>query len=209
MPKIEPFEKYYKEYDSWFDDNKIIYQTEINALKKLLPKGKGIEVGIGTGRFAVPLGIKEGIEPSLKMREIAIKRGLKVIDGIAEKISLPNNEYDYVLLVTTLCFLDDINKAFQEIYRILKSKGSLLIGFIDKDSPIGKLYLKNKKNDPFYKHANFYSSGEVIEYLKINGYTDIKIIQTIFGSLDQIKKIQKPKSGYSEGSFVVIKAKRM
>jgi ubiquinone/menaquinone biosynthesis C-methylase UbiE len=208
MPKIEPFEKYYEEYDKWFDENKYIYLSELKAIKILLPKGKGLEIGIGTGRFAIPLVIKIGIDPSPKMREIAEKRGIKVIDGIAEKIPFADNEFNFVLLVTTICFLDDIDMSLKEIYRILKPDGSIIIGLIDKNSAVGMLYLKNKVNDPFYKEANFYSTEEVINKLIENNFCCFEFKQTIFGELKKNNKIQKIKDGYGHGSFVVIKAKK-
>ncbi|MBN2544726.1 MAG: class I SAM-dependent methyltransferase [Spirochaetes bacterium] len=208
MPKIDPFEKFYNEYDNWFDENKIIYKTEIDAVKKLLPKGRGIEIGIGTGRFAYPLGIEIGIEPSPKMREIAVKRGLNAIDGTAENIPFSDNEFDFALLVTTLCFLDNVDEAFKEIHRILKPSGSIIIAFIDKESPVGKIYLEKKENDPFYKAAEFYSADEVIYHLSLNKFSKFKVIQTIFGSLDMIKKIQRSKNGHGKGSFVVIRANK-
>ena len=59
MPKIEPFEKHTIKYDKWFEENKYAYQSEVNAIKAILPKfSNGIEIGVGSGKFAVPLAIK-------------------------------------------------------------------------------------------------------------------------------------------------------
>jgi len=59
MPRVEPFEKFSEEYDEWFVRNRDVYQAEVDAIKDLITPGKiGLEVGIGTGRFALPLGIK-------------------------------------------------------------------------------------------------------------------------------------------------------
>jgi len=56
MAKIEPFEKHTSEYEAWFENNRIIYESEARAVKEQLPKkGEGVEVGIGSGRFAAPL----------------------------------------------------------------------------------------------------------------------------------------------------------
>jgi len=58
MNSIEIFERYAQEYDEWFDANRFAYESEVQALKKFISKNsKGLEVGVGTGRFAVPLGI--------------------------------------------------------------------------------------------------------------------------------------------------------
>lgn len=38
MAKIEPFEKHISEYEAWFENNRIIYESEVKAIKKQLPK---------------------------------------------------------------------------------------------------------------------------------------------------------------------------
>ena len=103
MAKTEPFDKHLDQYEEWFFENHYAFQSELAAIRKALPdSGKGIEIGIGSGKFAVPLGIKEGIEPSKTMREKAMERGLSVIDGVAENLPVPDNSYDFVLMVTTI-----------------------------------------------------------------------------------------------------------
>ncbi|PIW33718.1 MAG: SAM-dependent methyltransferase, partial [bacterium (Candidatus Ratteibacteria) CG15_BIG_FIL_POST_REV_8_21_14_020_41_12] len=62
------FDQYWKRYDAWYDNYRFAYLSEVEAIKKVLPrKGKGLEVGVGTGRFASVLGIHYGIDPSVKM----------------------------------------------------------------------------------------------------------------------------------------------
>ena len=74
MPKILPFQRYTVRYENWFEDNPWVYQAELKAVACLLPDGHyGMEIGIGTGRFAEPLGITIGVDPSSHMREIAQK----------------------------------------------------------------------------------------------------------------------------------------
>lgn len=66
--KDNPFENYTEKYDQWFEENPIIYQSALLALKQFAPLDKkGIEIGIGSGRFAIPLNIRIGIEPSENM----------------------------------------------------------------------------------------------------------------------------------------------
>ena len=65
MPKISPFEKYAEQYEEWFVENRWVYEAELRAVKAMLPVGgHGVEIGVGSGRFAEPLGIKIGVEPS-------------------------------------------------------------------------------------------------------------------------------------------------
>jgi SAM-dependent methyltransferase len=204
-PKIEPFEKYSKEYEEWFEKHNELYKAEIETIRKLLPSfKKGIEIGIGSGRFAIPLNIKTGIEPSNEMAKIAKSKGIKVIKGTAENIHL-NEKYDFALMVTTICFVNDPLLSLKNIYNILENNGALIVAFVDKNSKLGKLYIQNSKNSRFYKNAKFYSTDEIINLLKQAGFSNFKFMQTLFGNdLDNMNT--SIKEGYKEGAFVAILA---
>ena len=163
---------------------------------------------MGSGIFAQPLGIKEGIEPSLAMRGRARQRGIHAMDGVAEALPYQDQSIDFVLMVTTLCFVDDVQRSFEEIHRILKNKGRFIIGFVDKNSPIGREYLAHKNEDPFYQEAEFYSTEEVYEMLNLTGFIMRKTYQTLFGEIGKITKVQDVSEGYGQGSFVVINAEK-
>ena len=209
MAKIKPFEEYTIRYEDWFERNKFVYRSELQAIRIQLPeKGEGVEIGVGTGRFAVPLGIKHGVEPSAKMREIAKQGGIDVIDGEAEKLPFEDSRFDYLLMVTTICFLDDILGSLKEAYRVIRPGGSIIIGFVDSSSPLGKQYLRHKNESVFYKIATFYSSDEVASFLERAGFTDLQFCQTIFHGLTGIRDLEPVKEGCGEGSFVVVKAKK-
>lgn len=207
MPKTEPFEKYAGQYEDWFEKNRFAYESELRAIRAQIPEsGDCIEIGVGSGRFASPLGIKLGVEPSKKMREVAEQRGIKALDGVAEALPFNDSVFDCALMVTTICFLDNIEGAFKEAYRVLKSGGFLIIGFVDRDSVIGRQYQRQKEKSVFYRIATFYSVDEVIVYLRKAGFRDFHFSQTIFHSLSEMECIEPVKEGYGEGSFVVIKA---
>jgi ubiquinone/menaquinone biosynthesis C-methylase UbiE len=209
MAKTAPFDNYLSEYEQWFVDHHYVFLSEIEAIRKVMPsKGKGVEIGVGSGIFASALKIPEGCDPSATMRKKATERGINVIDGIAESLPYENGSYDYALMVTTICFVDDPQKSIREIHRILKPRGELVIGFVDKDSAVGREYLKNKEKSLFYKEAVFFSTKEVNRFLRDNGFTIKLTVQTVFGPLNLVKKIQQPESGSSKGSFVVINAKK-
>jgi len=209
MFKEEPFEKYSNKYDQWFTENMHVYKSEINAIKYLLPKFRNaIEIGVGSGRFAEPLGIKKGLEPSKKMAKIAGSRGISVTEGIAEDIPFSDSSFDMVMTVTALCFFDDIEKAFSEVYRVLEPGGYFVNGFVDKNSKLGRIYQKIKYKNVFYRDANFYSVEEVKEYLRKTGFTDFSFSQTIFEDIDSMKEIEKARKGYGLGSFVVVSSRK-
>ncbi|WP_048147983.1 class I SAM-dependent methyltransferase [Palaeococcus ferrophilus] len=207
MPKTEPFENFRERYEEWFERHRYAYLSELEAVKMLLPReGIGAEIGVGTGRFAAPLGVKLGVEPSRSMADLARLRGVEVIEGTAEDLPFEDESLDYLLMVTTICFVDDPEKALKEAYRVLKPGGAIVIGFVDRESPIGREYERNKERSVFYREAKFFSTAEVVELLKKAGFREFEFVQTLFHPLEEVKEIEPVKKGYGEGSFVVIKA---
>ncbi|MEW6456665.1 MAG: class I SAM-dependent methyltransferase [Acidobacteriota bacterium] len=209
MKNIQIFEESAQEYDEWFDENKFVYESEVLALRKFIPKkGYGLEVGVGTGRFAVKLGIQVGVEPAKAMAGIARKRGIKVYEARAEKLPFDNESFNFVLIVTTICFLDSPIKALKEVKRILKPGGNIIIGMIDRDSPLGKIYKSKKNNSKFYRYAHFYSVNQVLDWFKRLKYKNIRICQTIFRDPKEVVAVEPIKDGYSEGGFVVFSGQK-
>jgi len=209
MLQTEVFNENVKAYEAWYEKYPEVYQSELAAIKeqflKLPESIKGIEVGLGTGRFAEPLGIKEGIEPSNEMAKKAMKRGIEVMEGVAERIPYADLQFDFVLFVT-ICHLNEIKAALDHAHRVLKHGGAIIIGFIDKDRSIAKQYEEKRESSTFFRHATFYTVNRIEKLLKEAGFKNFDYNQTLFGTLEQIKKIQSPKQGFGEGSFVVVKA---
>ena len=202
MAKIEPFESFSDEYDEWFVKNSDKYELELRAVSGFIPsKGAGLEVGIGSGKFAGPLGIGTGIEPSDKMADKARNLGIKVIKGVAEDLPVSNSCFDFILMVTTICFVDDIEKTFLEAFRVLKKDGFIVVGFVDKNSELGKKYSLKKNKSKFYRFANFFSTQEVLTFLGEAGFEHFEIKQTLFPG----HSAQNIENGFGIGSFIVIK----
>lgn len=209
MPKAAPFEEHTERYEGWFEDNEDAYQSELNALRRLVPAaGDGIEIGVGSARFAAPLGMQVGVDPSGEMLGYARTRGVEVVKGVAESLPFKDETFDTALIVTTICFVDDIPQTLAEADRVLDPDGALVIGYIDKDSPVGKRYQETKEQNPFYREAVFVSTEELVDALEAAGFTDFEFVQTIYHWLDEIDGPEPIAEGYGDGSFVGIKATR-
>ena len=209
MNQIDIFNEHVKEYEAWYDDYSEVYQSEILALQDQLlelPQNiRGIEVGVGTGRFSKPLGIKEGVEPSKEMAKRAVKRGIEIMKGTAERLPYAALQFDFVLFVT-VCFVKNVKKAFQEAYRVLKPEGSVIIGFLDSDGQIAKRYAAERHRSDFYHKAQFYRVDRIEKLLKETGFKKPIFNQTLFGELEDIKEVQIPREGFGQGSFVTVRA---
>ncbi len=123
-------------------------------MSKLVPKDKkGLEIGVGTGRFAESLGIKYGIDPSRNMLKLAKQRGIIANKASGENIPFDNNTFDYVAIIITLAFVNNPQDVIKEAWRVLKSKGRIIIGIVDNDSFLADFY--RNKEGVFYKEAKF------------------------------------------------------
>jgi len=202
-----PFDIFSDEYEVWFKENNNIFQSELLAIKQVVPIGKkGIEIGIGSGIFAEKLDIKFGIDPSDKMLDNARQRNLIVEKGFAENLPYSDNSFDFALFITSLCFIDNPDKAIKEAQRILISGGEIIVAFIDKESNLGQNLEKNKNESKFYKYANFYSVPEIIRLIETNKFKVTDIVQTLKNPNN--KSIETPLKGYGDGSFIVVKGKK-
>ena len=81
----QKFDGYAAQYDSWFMTNENLFNSELLLFKKALGDVENkriLSVGCGSGLFErlIDHDNIEGIEPSEDMAEIAVKRGINVID---------------------------------------------------------------------------------------------------------------------------------
>jgi SAM-dependent methyltransferase len=171
MPQ-DIFEEYADDYDRWFDEHRDEYHAELARIRKVLPPqdSHAIEVGVGSGRFAAPLGITLGVEPSRALCRKARQRGIGVIRGNAESLPIRNESCSSVLFVTVICFLDDPVPAFRELHRIFIPGGFVVAAFIERGGQIHRKYLMEGGKGRFLSRARFYSSDEVQALLRGTGF---------------------------------------
>jgi len=204
------FETEAERYDRWFENHLDIYKSEVAAIRNALsmPHGRCMEIGIGTGRFAIPFGIVDGVEPAAAMRSVAKSRGINAINGVAEKLPYENESFDCALMVTTICFVDDPAQSCREAWRILKQDGIFIVGLVDRNSFLGKSYESRKNKSPFYRNARFFSAQKAGELMTAAGFIDLKFRQTLFHIPSDIKKPEPVISGHGRGGFVVVCGKK-
>lgn len=209
MSRIDPYETRAEDYDRWFVRHRYVYDAELKAVRELVPEtGRGIEVGVGTGRFAQPLGIAIGIDPSPAMMKFSAERGINLIAGRAETLPLRAGICDFVMMITILHLLDDVRSAVKECRRILIPGGKIIIAYIERDSPMGREYFRPHQDEPdgYFHEAHFYSTDEISDILQGSGFQKPEFVQTIFRAVDAIVDPEPVEPGYGRGSFVVVRA---
>ncbi|CCE23956.1 class I SAM-dependent methyltransferase [Methylotuvimicrobium alcaliphilum] len=207
MPRVAPFEAHHQRYEAWFEKHEAAYISELLALRPFVPwEGYGVEIGVGSGRFAAPLGIQVGVDPSPAMLLHASARGIKVVEGVAENLPFEVGTFDYALVVTTICFVDSPVKMLAEAYRVLKPGGRLVIGFIDRESALGQDYLAHQDESVFYREATFISADEVEQLLLETGFSIDAWGQTLARPLSETREIESLRAGRGQCAFVVVAA---
>lgn len=208
MARIEPFEAHAERYEAWFERHDAAYISELLALRPFVPlNGRGLEIGVGSGRFAAPLGVQVGIDPSRTMLDRARARGIEVIEGIAEDLPFADDSFDHALVVTTLCFVDSPEAMLAQARRVLKPGGVLVMGFIDRDSALGRHYESHREESVFYRDATFYSASEVERLVIDTGLSVLSWAQTLSHSLEETEHVEPVRPGRGQCAFVVVHAR--
>ncbi|GLI32839.1 class I SAM-dependent methyltransferase [Desulforhabdus amnigena] len=209
MPRVISFETHHERYEAWFKKHEAAYISELLALRPFIPwEGRGVEVGVGSGRFAAPLGVGVGVDPSPRMLAHAAARGIEVVEGVAENLPFANGSFDYALVVTTICFVDSPAAMLTELWRVLKPGSPLVIGFIDRESTLGKDYQLHQAESVFYREATFYSADEVTQLLLEAGFAVGTWGQTLAHPLAETREIEPLRAGRGQCAFVVVTATR-
>jgi len=199
-----PFDELAGDYDQWFERNGCTYSSELSALRASLPAGLGLEIGVGTGRFAAPLAISVGLDPSVPMLRAAAGRGVPVVRGLAERLPFRDGAFDFALLVTVLCFVKDPLAALREAFRVTRPDGRLIVGLLDRASPLGKVYEVKAAESRFYGTARFLSVQEAEGLMLDAGWHVEGVRQAVFDKEVQATFLE----GHGQGLFAVISARK-
>lgn len=93
-----------------------------------------LDVACGTGQVAAealrlvgPDGVVVGVDPSRGMRRVAEARGIRTLEGAAERLPVPDGAFDTVVMGYALRHVADLVGAFREMRRALRAGGTVLI----------------------------------------------------------------------------------
>ena len=175
------FDKEAENYDEWYltKVGRIVDKLETECVFSLLSlpeNSKILDVGCGTGNFSIKLAKKNfkivGIDISKKMLNIARKKSkqqslnIEFIEMDAHKLDFENEYFDGVISIVSFEFFKDPQKVMEEIFRVVKRGGSVIVGIINRESAWGKLY-----SSPAYKEKS------VFKYAKLKTFEEMKTLK--------------------------------
>lgn len=171
---LEVFRDRARDYDAWYERHPQLYRSELMAASTFNCQG-GVEIGVGTGRFAAPLGIAAGVDPVREMLRLA-PRELDLVEGVGEMLPLKDGAYPCALIVVTICFVQDPEALLREAAR---AAGRVVACIVPRESPWGSLYSElGRGGHPFYSRARFYTVREVVGMAK--GLKPVRLVATLF-----------------------------
>lgn len=127
-------------YDKYWNGREYEHECEVIAIKNLLSNqhfDKSADIGGGYGRLTTLLSNYSEkvilVEPSAKQRKLATKyldtKKIQIVNGTVEKSRLTNNSLDCLILVRVTHHLLDPLIGFNELFRIIRPGGVLVLEF--------------------------------------------------------------------------------
>lgn len=177
------FDKEAIHYDDWYQTKmgKFVDDTETECAFSLFDTKSGthiLDVGCGTGNFSIKMARKgaiiTGIDISEKMLSIAQQKAsnenldIKFLKMDSNQLEFQDEYFDGVVSMAAIEFIPEAKKMIDEMFRVCKKGGYILLGTINRESEWGKLYQdpEFQKSTPVFKSAILRSPNELGRYKK-------------------------------------------
>lgn len=193
---------------AWYMDHPHARASIIEALRRHVPRGRGLEICAGAGHIAAALGVHDGTDPSAEMCAIAAGCGIHMKQAAAERLPHEDGMFDFVLIATGAPMISDLSPAFGEAARVLGAAGRLVLGFVDRDSPLGRAYEARRSESVFYRSVTFRRVQGVVSALSLSGFSNPVFTQTLFHDPARLTAPDTVLEGCGSGSFIAVSATR-
>ncbi|URC13670.1 bifunctional 2-polyprenyl-6-hydroxyphenol methylase/3-demethylubiquinol 3-O-methyltransferase UbiG [Flavobacterium sp. B183] len=190
QPALENLGRYYEseDYISHTDNKRSLFEKAYHFVKSIAlknklnlingeqsQKGRILDIGAGTGDFLLTAkndGWETvGVEPSERAKNIAIEKGISFVNGID---ALENNSFDVITMWHVLEHVPNLELQIQELKRLLKPTGTLIVAVPNFKSFDAKYY------------NEFWAAYDVPIHF---WHFSKKAIQSLFGKVDM--KLEK------------------
>ncbi|MCO6543839.1 MAG: methyltransferase domain-containing protein [Lactobacillus sp.] len=172
------FNKFFNDYDDWYQTpvGQFVDQAETQTLVKLLqPKAqqKILDVGCGTGNFTIKLAQQDcqvtGVDIAPNMLQQAQQKlqqqqqltaQLKIMN--VEKLSFLDNSFNAAFSMAAFEFINNIQSAYQEMWRVVQPGGHIVIGTIQKNGSWANFYESPACHGTAYEFSHFWTAEQLI-----------------------------------------------
>lgn len=170
------FDEFYKDYDSWYLTQTGCFVDKVEtaaALTLLTPKNdmRLLDIGCGTGNFSLKLARQgcrvTGIDIAQNMlaqaQAKAASAGLPIefYKMDCARMGFADNSFDTVLSMAAFEFVADARQAYNEMKRVVKPGGIIVIGTIQQGGAWANLYQSDACAATAYAHACFKTKADL------------------------------------------------
>ena len=173
-------------YDLYFGSNKnLLLKNLFSPIKytvrgtKIIKNKKFLDIGSGSGQFVYDMKqlgmVVYGVEPGNFDKKSTRDNKLNILKSDLIDARYPSNFFDIITINHVLEHVENPKKIIKEINRILKKKGSLILGVPNFRSLAYKIFKKNWYQLDAPRHLFNFSDKILKKILKQEGFKINKI----------------------------------
>jgi ubiquinone/menaquinone biosynthesis C-methylase UbiE len=164
-------------YESWYTTplGRAVDRAEKAALLRMASPQTGdlaLDVGCGTGHFTQMLAQAGAEVTGCDASEAMLRQAARTLPDLrwqladARELPYADASWDLVLSVTMLEFVEEPARALDEMWRVLRPGGRLVVAVLQADTPWHALYTRQAQEGPSpFALAHFYGREELSAYL--------------------------------------------
>lgn len=174
---------------------------KVELVKKYQKQGKVLDIGCGTGEFLNALtknGFNSfGIEPNIMARNQAVKNYLLDIKEEREILNFQNSSFDVISMWHVLEHVYNLDDRVEQIKRILKPDGVLVVAVPNPDSYDAQKYEEYWAAYDVPRHLYHFSQNDIHNLFDRFSFEVVKTIPMKFDSYYVSLLSEKYKNGSS------------
>ncbi len=178
------FDKWPAKYEQWFQTpiGQLIRSIELGHIMELVDPGdkeRILDVGCGTGLFTEHYlregALVTGVDLSLEMLRYGVQKPelVQMLPAVADMRSLPfaDGTFSKTVSITALEFVSDARGVIQELMRVTRRGGRLVIATLNQLSPWADRRRQDARENPdsVFRHVYFRSPDELSRLVAIDG----------------------------------------
>jgi len=213
MTKPETFDSWPQKYESWFTTplGKLVLEYEKKLILEMAPPVSGerlLDAGCGTGIFTSLYSAAgsriTGLDLSLPMLNYC--RGklpdAGLLQGNMLELPFKNDHFDTVISVTALEFIEDAASALDELFRVTRPGGRILIATLNSRSSWAAQRTEKAADEGGLFSRVWFRSHHDLESLRQEPCRTATVVH--FNRNEEAEKareIEKAREGSPEGAF--------
>ena len=175
MPREKIFDTWTEPYDRWFETpiGRLVYDYERSLILEMVRPAAGeiiLDAGCGTGVFTRDLigaGCRvAGLELSLPMLCVAGRKMAAapffMVQGDICQLPFADRSFDKTVSITALEFIGDARRAIDELFRVTRPGGAVVVATLNSLSPWAVRRKKmGRQGHPIFRNAVFRSPADL------------------------------------------------